>query len=529
MSLAFKHDGVKKQSASLFGLKGGIKKGATSAYAMVGGTKELLFLPDIIFPDGTETYVEYFADEVGLGTVGAGVTLQTHQPVLYTDGADPLAGWVMGYTDNNIYDPDTKALVREMSVPTWDERLNWGSIHKRPDGIYEWFYMGMLNINDINYYQVCLAYSEDGVIFWKPNIGRVSYDGSTQNNIVFDGSSLAKNASFVFYDENPSHPDYKYVLLVRPISIGQIYTSPDPVTTGWTWRSETGLGGEIKYIHKAGDGDFVVWYKTSDDEYLDGPGRCYLTIAPDVTGPWSARLEPAAIGTVLYDAETHHYAASHCGAGFPLSGSNLELALYGWADRPRFDDRLADCWTIWNKMGITRDKYQTITEKDAEWWLPRWEYTADVGSETEPGDVSDSHCLFSIKPPVREGTKWRFYSNSISWCYGQQGPPFGLEMAEVDFRRIFSAQGTGEIVSGILSTGGKLYLNKSGTVAVELLDSFDTVITGYEQANCDSMVNSGFFVPVKWGGNDALPSGDFKIKLYLSDANIYNFAIYTGA
>ena len=264
MGLAFKHNGVKKQSASLYGLSGGVKKKATSAYAKVGDVKELVFLPDIIFPDGNEVFVEYFADEVDLGSVGEGVTLQTHRPVLHDScQVGALIGWKDGWSDNNIYDPQTKALVREMASPEWDKSINWGSVFKISENHWEYHYSGMTwddEEEEGDYYWfsdkqnlarcACVAYSEDGLNWWKPNIGRVSYNGSTENNITFDLLDNNHNANHFFYDENPSDPAYTYLLLTRPINIGQIYTSENPMLYGWTWRSELTEGGEIKSIYK---------------------------------------------------------------------------------------------------------------------------------------------------------------------------------------------------------------------------------------------------------------------------------------
>ncbi len=57
--------------------------------------------------------------------------------------------------------------------------------------------------------KVCYAESRDGVTWEKPNLGMVSFDGSTDNNILYTSETLFGGKSsidnfFVFIDENPA-------------------------------------------------------------------------------------------------------------------------------------------------------------------------------------------------------------------------------------------------------------------------------------------------------------------------------------
>ncbi len=59
----------------------------------------------------------------------------------------------------------------------------------------------------------CVAESKDGKTFTRPNLGRLEFNGSKDNNIVYIGNGRLDNFS-VYYDENPNcPPDAKFKAL----------------------------------------------------------------------------------------------------------------------------------------------------------------------------------------------------------------------------------------------------------------------------------------------------------------------------
>ncbi len=73
---------------------------------------------------------------------------------------------------------------------------------------------------------ICVAESKDGINFTKPVIGKIEYDGSKENNAIFENS-----ASFsVFYDTNPDCPKeekFKALSVVPMKEILSYYCSAD--------------------------------------------------------------------------------------------------------------------------------------------------------------------------------------------------------------------------------------------------------------------------------------------------------------
>jgi len=67
---------------------------------------------------------------------------------------------------------------------------------------------------------ICMAESTDGgITFKKPNIGKYEYNGTKNNNIVFDREGEIDNFS-VFYDENPACPKDEKFKALSEINLG---------------------------------------------------------------------------------------------------------------------------------------------------------------------------------------------------------------------------------------------------------------------------------------------------------------------
>lgn len=143
----------------------------------------------------------------------------------------------------------------------------------------------------------CYAESEDGIHWKKPELGLFEYDGSKQNNIVWDG--IGTHCFTPFKDENPAcEPQARYKAIARGRPRGKkglyVFGSPDgihwklisdePVITKGAFDSQNlafwDPHAEVyREYHRAFRGvrdimtgtskDFVHW---SDPEFLKYPG-----------------------------------------------------------------------------------------------------------------------------------------------------------------------------------------------------------------------------------------------------------------
>ncbi len=154
----------------------------------------------------------------------------------------------------------------------------------------------------------CYAESEDGIHWTKPNLGLVEFNGSKQNNIVWDG--IGAHCFVAFKDENPACPaDAKYKGISRGRPKGQrglyVFQSPDglrwklmhpePVITKGAfdsqnlafWDPHTQVYREYHRIFTNGvraimtgtSKDFIHWSKPELLTYPDTPAQHLYTNA----------------------------------------------------------------------------------------------------------------------------------------------------------------------------------------------------------------------------------------------------------
>ena len=73
------------------------------------------------------------------------------------------------------------------------------------------------------------ACSRDGIHWEKPSLGRVSFDGSKENNIVFIGAHGAS----VFFDKQETNPEKRYKLAMKYDLFGEMAISYSPDGLDW--------------------------------------------------------------------------------------------------------------------------------------------------------------------------------------------------------------------------------------------------------------------------------------------------------
>ncbi len=91
---------------------------------------------------------------------------------------------------NIVCDRDDKGLLLRMYYLGW-------SLHMVPPEQDEFSNKGI---------RVCYAESRDGIVWTKPKLGLRAFNGSTENNIIFDDSDNKWDNFMVFKDRNPACP-----------------------------------------------------------------------------------------------------------------------------------------------------------------------------------------------------------------------------------------------------------------------------------------------------------------------------------
>jgi hypothetical protein len=106
--------------------------------------------------------------------------------------------------------PPTKREVVFTTDQPWEARTSaYYSVLRDDDGKVRLYYRGIADDDGGNEQFTCLATSDDGVHFNRPELGVVEFKGSKANNIVWRGPESAGFAPFI--DRNPAaKPDERY-------------------------------------------------------------------------------------------------------------------------------------------------------------------------------------------------------------------------------------------------------------------------------------------------------------------------------
>ena len=108
-------------------------------------------------------------------------------------------------TELRLWEPQAREVVFEFNVP-WEGSGSAYATVFEDEGRYRMYYRGSGRVPDGTAgEQTCMAESDDGVIWTRPELGLFEHRGSTANNIVWDRSPSTHNFA-PFKDTNPSCP-----------------------------------------------------------------------------------------------------------------------------------------------------------------------------------------------------------------------------------------------------------------------------------------------------------------------------------
>ncbi len=151
------------------------------------------------------------------------------------------------------HEPVLREIVLRLDKP-WEGEVSWCPVILKDGDRYRMWYRSETAVDPKHFY-TAYAESPDGIQWHRPELGIVSFDGSTDNNICIDNPDV-KNAA-VFKDERPGLPDHE-----RYKAVGR-----------WTRGKPSRIYGLVSAdgIHwaPAQDGPLVV--ATDDDPQFDSP------------------------------------------------------------------------------------------------------------------------------------------------------------------------------------------------------------------------------------------------------------------
>lgn len=390
---------------------------------------------------------------------------------------------------------------------------------------------------------MCVAESEDGLSFRRPELGVCEYHGSKANNIVLQGETVKDIGgdpahTSVCLDANPDCPPaekYKTVILGK----GGLFCLVSSDGIHWTPLSKAPI-----ITKGAFDSQNLLFWDPVRHEYREYH-RCFTSGVRDIMTATSQDVrhfpEPRILAYPgiqpehLYTNQiVPYYRAPHLFVGFPMRYTDdkwsdpvfdlpgLEERMSRAKSHPRYGTAVTDAVFLASRDGLN---------------FKRWPQAF-------------------IRPGPRPRGSWVYGDNMIAWGMVEtpsaiEGAPNELSLyvtehywegTHVEYCRytlrldgfvsVYAPQSDGEIITKpIIFDGGNLALNLetsgAGGLSVEIQDVDGKPIPGYALAECPPIRGDTLRHIVRWDktGGDVRPLAGkpVRLRVVLRDADLYSF------
>ena len=390
---------------------------------------------------------------------------------------------------------------------------------------------------------VCYAESADGIDFERPSLGLVEFNGSKDNNIVWDGSGDHNFA--VFKDANPDcEPDELYKALGGDKEGLQAFKSADGIN--WSMVSEDRIITDGLFDSQ----NLAFWdtvraeYREYHRDFYEGVdawgnrnGRDIKTAASkdfyDWPDPEWLSYSPGRVGELYTNQVVPYYRAPHIFLGFPTRYTDR-----GWAEStkalPQLDYRrirasksmregtaMTDGMLMSSRDGVSFDIWPEAFLRPGLKLTGNWFY----------GDNYQNHGLVQTASHVNGA------ADEISVFAGESSHQadytFRLRRYTLRIDGFVSVQGNlagGEFVTRpIVFDGGELVLNFSSsagsTIRVEVQNSLGYALPGFAMEQCHEIFGDDLERVVSWQGDgdlSALAGTPVRLRFELKDADLYS-------
>lgn len=478
-------------------------------------------------------YSELFVDDLMVSSK-KGVRRTLH-PCCKLDGPvlAPECPWEATGDSNRVYIYGTVLYDKgENLFRMWYMgRMNFAHGHKIP-GLYKPFKKGEIDalgrrfvaddVGDLMLY----ATSKDGIHWEKPDLGLFEFDGSSDNNIVWDFHGAS-----VLLDEAEEDPGKRFKMVGfcrRYRDIRALYSAD-----GLFWKEFPGN----PVVEREHEGSFNVVHDPLTGNYLASAlwihegKRCVAIFgSSDLHRGWSEPkmiLQPDAqddIWTQSPEQSTQFYGMS----GFRYGGQFLGLLNVFKVLRVN-----KNC-----SSGDAADDgpidVQLTYSRDGLYW-ERFEDRSAIIPNGGPG-AFDAGCILqcATEPVICEDEVWVYYT-AINTTHGgrlehdKKIVSIGRASWRLDGFVSLDAGSTEGIVETvpIRSSGGHLEVNVNasfGYLRVEILTARGDPLPGYGREDCAPMQSDDVCQIAHWNGTDHLPETQpIRLRFHLRQAQLYSF------
>ena len=386
---------------------------------------------------------------------------------------------------------------------------------------------------------ICYAESDDGLNWEKPNLGIFTFNGSGDNNIVWDfhGASV-----FIDPAEGDDRKRYKAIGFSRRLNNIYLITSPD----GLRWDESTNLEAVAE---RRNEGAFNVSWDPREEVYraysiqrAEDPLRrrtIFYTQSPVLEGPWKpaipiveasswddavAQEKYGALRTEYYDLSAFRYHNIHIG---------LVGALYVTAERIPGEKNQMPCdGPIDAQMMYSRDGIQ---------WRHADRARTPAIPRGAPGEWDGGMIIGTAKEPIVEGDLIHWYYTGAQHTHGEvelekRIKSIGRATWKRDRFVALTAVERGTVTTrrlpvppGAVGLEVNAAADKGGQITAEVRDRSGKPVEGFGLADCAPLRGDEVRWQVRWKGGTLLAGpGDVQLHFELQHGALYSLAFRSG-
>ncbi len=366
------------------------------------------------------------------------------------------------------------------------------------------------------------AESADGISWTKPNLGIVSWNGSTDNNIFIARNNKEHIPSILHTPWEDAQRQYKLINYNGSLGgfIGAY--SPDGIhfTSEPTNPLVTGTGDVGNFIWDYHKSAYVGYVK------LNGTvaGQRRRSVGISTSQNWTDWSTPTLILTP--DSFDDRWAVG-----------NQKTDFYGLCAFPYESMYIGFVWVLRVTGYVTGCQdgpifVEVVTSHDGVHWI-REEGDRPAILPLGPAGAWDDGMAFTPQHPLVEHGAIKLYYGAIdgSHCGSGWGGGVGLATLRKDgFASLDAGVEGGSVTTRKLAGAtGALHVNcttaADGSVRVEVQDANGDVVPGYAESDCTPLQGDLLDSAVVWGPRTILPAGvsPLRLRFALQNASIYSF------
>ncbi|MEN8230018.1 MAG: hypothetical protein ABFS38_17795 [Bacteroidota bacterium] len=440
--------------------------------------------------------------------------------------------WIAQSSDitTSLHQPEkhpNNPLIRA-DVPWEENPYCFGTvIYDEEDSIYKFWYQSYNHALEVpERTPILYATSTDGLVWERPNLGVVEFDGSTDNNIVLQNYGYHDLYSpSVIKDNADSDPDQRYKMIWWDFPLGEkgyqddgmcVAFSPDGIH--WTKhpdnpvvhvnKSEKSISDVMSVMMDRKTGNFVAYTKGWAD-----PWPSHRQIVRTESTDFIHWSEPEVVIRHTHDLKD----PQSYGMTVSQYGNNYIGMIHSYK-KPGNE-------TIDVQLTISHDNRKWLRVANQETFIP-------LGV----ADSWDDGMIFCA-PMFNHGENTLIYYGGWDNSHDSQEPRrSGIGLATLrnnGFVSLDAGLKPGSVTTHTMhNVHGPLLVNvdaSEGSLRAELLDAEGTPISGYTMRDCLPVQTNGISQWVQWRNHSELPETTkaLRIRFQLEKASLYGF--YSGS